>query len=78
MTDELLDYTAVAALANVVPATLRRYRADGRMPEPDELPTPDRPRWRTSTINAWLAARPGRGAPGHKRQTNPSRAKGHQ
>lgn len=66
--DELLSYAEVAALTGISAATLRSYRAAGRMPAPDELPVPDRPRWRRSTIVGWMANRPGRGAPGQTRR----------
>jgi hypothetical protein len=58
---DLLSYQEVAKLAKVSAATLRGYRAAQRMPEPDELPAPDRPRWRRDTIETWLRTRPGRG-----------------
>lgn len=66
-TDALLDYAGVAALTGLTPSTLRRYRSIGLLPEPDELPVPDRPRWRAETIRRWQAERPGRGAPGRTR-----------
>ena len=66
--DALLGYSDVAAMTGLSTATLRSYRAAGRFPEPDELPVPDRPRWRESTITAWLENRPGMGAPGRKRR----------
>jgi predicted DNA-binding transcriptional regulator AlpA len=72
MNDDLLDYAGVAALTGLSTATLRGYRAAGRMPAPDVMPAPDRPRWRESTITTWLAdpeQRPGRGAPGRPRKT---------
>ncbi|WP_256789863.1 MarR family transcriptional regulator [Frankia sp. AvcI1] len=64
--DDLLDYAAIAALLStpdrtVKPSSVRGYRTRGQMPEPDELPAPDRPRWRRSTITEWLANRPGKG-----------------
>ncbi len=67
MNDELLDYAEVAAITGHSAATLRGYRAAGRMPEPDVM-LADRPRWRSATITAWLADRPGRGAPGLQRK----------
>ena len=67
MPDELLDYAAVAAMTGLATSTLRRYRSIGRLPEPDALPAPDRPRWLPATIRQWAATRPGRGAPGRKR-----------
>ena len=71
MSDELLDYAGVAAVTGLSAATLRGYRAAGRMPDPDASPAPDRPRWRRATITSWLAERPGRGAPGRTRKTQP-------
>lgn len=62
-TDRLLSYTEVAELTGLAPVTLRKYRQLGYLPEPDELPVPDRPRWRASTIRAWMKNRPGRGTP---------------
>jgi hypothetical protein len=61
--DDLMSYDDIAIMTSLSPGTLRGYRAAGRMPEPDELPAHDRPRWRRSTITAWLAERPGRGRP---------------
>lgn len=61
MDDELLDYRAIAALTGLTTSTLRHYRAKGLLPEADASPVPDRPRWRRSTVDAWLASRPGRG-----------------
>lgn len=68
---ELLGYAEIAALAGVEAATLRKYRQQGYLPEPDELVAPDRPRWKRSTVEAWLDSRPGRGAPGRPRSGNP-------
>jgi predicted DNA-binding transcriptional regulator AlpA len=65
--DKLLDYAGVAKRTGLAPSTLRRYRSIGLLPEPDELPVPDRPRWRESTIDEWMQNRPGRGAPGRPR-----------
>jgi predicted DNA-binding transcriptional regulator AlpA len=66
-TDPLLDYAGIAALIGVGTSTVRAYAARGYLPEPDSMPVPDRPRWHRSTIRAWHASRPGRGAPGVKR-----------
>ncbi len=60
--DPLLSYRDIANIAGIQPKTVRNYRASGRMPPPDDLDVPDRPRWRESTVRAWLAKRPGQGA----------------
>ena len=73
---ELLDYAGVATLTGLAASTLRQYRANGRMPEPDAMPAPDRPRWTAATIRAWVAARPGRGAPGRPRRRKATQAGG--
>jgi predicted DNA-binding transcriptional regulator AlpA len=65
--DPLLSYGEVSALTGLSPSALRRYRTGGHFPEPDARPVPDRPRWRKSTIEAWLASRPGSGSPGRPR-----------
>ncbi|MCM3882143.1 helix-turn-helix domain-containing protein [Frankia sp. R82] len=62
MDDPLLSYSEIATIAGVSAKTMRNYRAAGRFPPPDELPAPDRPRWRRSTVLDWLATRPGQGA----------------
>lgn len=65
--DPLLGYAQITQLtADTRPRpikanSLRALRATGRMPEPDDLSVPDRPRWQRSTIVAWLASRPGQG-----------------
>jgi hypothetical protein len=59
--DPLLGYRELAEVAGVKPNTLRSYRAQGRMPPPDDDSVPDRPRWRLSTFQAWMRDRPGRG-----------------
>lgn len=58
---KLLDYAGIAARTGLSAGTLRKYRMLGYLPEPDLLPTPDRPRWYATTIEDWLASRPGRG-----------------
>jgi predicted DNA-binding transcriptional regulator AlpA len=70
-TDGPLSYEEVAAITGLTAATLRFYRSKGLLPEPDASPVPDRPRWRRSTIDNWLANRPGRGAPGRPRRRTP-------
>lgn len=60
-TDPLLDYRDIAEMTGLSQSTLRTYRTQGRLPEPDELPAADRPRWRKSTVERWLTTRPGQG-----------------
>lgn len=64
--DPMLGYAEIAALMaergyRATVKGLRAQRAMGRLPEPDAHPAPDRPRWRRSTILAWLDNRPGQG-----------------
>lgn len=66
-----LDYAAVAALTGLTPATLRRYRTIGLLPEPDASAAADRPRWTEPAIRAWMAERPGRG---RRRSAEPAEA----
>lgn len=74
-TDPYLDTIEVAKMAGVTYNTARFYlqqaRANRRAgaPKPGDMPEPDRvfgrsPAWRRSTIESWLAARPGQGAGG--------------
>lgn len=59
----LLDAESAAARARVKRGTWTSYVARGQAPRPDErdLRTGS-PRWRESTVDEWLAARPGQGA----------------
>ncbi len=59
--DPLLDIRAMANLAGVKPNTMHRYKSEGRLPSPDDVDVPDRPRWRRSTFEVWMASRPGSG-----------------
>ncbi|OHV20988.1 MarR family transcriptional regulator [Parafrankia soli] len=70
--DPLIGYAEISGLAGIKASTLRGYRAQGRLPEPDNTEVSDRPRWRTSTITAWLANRPGRGARTDLRPPDPA------
>lgn len=70
---DLLAYADIAVITGLSAATLRGYRTAGRLPEPDDLTVPDRPRWHRSTITTWLAQRPGRGAPGKPRKARTPR-----
>ena len=73
--DPYLDTLEVAKLVGVTYNTARFYlqqaRANRRSgtSKPGDMPEPDRifgrsPAWRRSTIEAWLASRPGQGAGG--------------
>jgi predicted DNA-binding transcriptional regulator AlpA len=59
--EQLLSMRDIAAELGLEYGTIRKYRSEGRLPEPDEFPTEDRPRWRRETILRWQAARPGSG-----------------
>jgi predicted DNA-binding transcriptional regulator AlpA len=59
--DPLLTTGEAARVLGVKPETVRRYRASGGFPEPDEH-AGRTPLWHASTITAWQ--RPGRGAGG--------------
>jgi hypothetical protein len=68
-----LDTSAVADRIGVTPATVRLYLkrtrrriADGLPVRPQDLPLPDvqvqrSPAWHVTTIDTWMASRPGRG-----------------
>ena len=70
--DPLLGYREMAERAGIKPGTLRNYRHQGRLPPPDDESVPDRPRWRASTFEAWMATRPGHG--GRPPKTKPDDA----
>ncbi|WP_261561836.1 MarR family transcriptional regulator [Frankia tisae] len=64
--DDLLGYADIVTLTEqrgtpIKRNSLRALRATHRMPEPDDLTFPDRPRWRRATITTWLDNRPGKG-----------------
>lgn len=59
--DPLISVTEMARQAGVTRSTMSNYRSEGRLPPPDDTSVPDRPRWRQSTFDSWLASRPGRG-----------------
>ncbi len=69
MTDQLTTADA-AALVGVDPATWRKYVSDGRAPQPDGR-LGRTPWWTRSTIDAWLAARPGQGKGGGRPRKRP-------
>lgn len=64
----LLDYRAISSITGLAPSTLRKYRSQGLLPEPDDQTFADRPRWAPVTIATWMDNRPGRGAPGRPRR----------
>lgn len=53
--DELLEPQVVASLLGMNVRTFRRLRRTGDAPK--ELDVGGRPRWKRSTVNAWLATR---------------------
>jgi hypothetical protein len=59
--DPLIDYREMARLSGLTAGTLRVYRRQGYLPEPDDVSQPARPRWKLSTFLRWMATRPGRG-----------------
>jgi hypothetical protein len=63
--DPLLGVVDAAHHAGTRPATWRAYVSRGQAPPPDQVHTTPggrrRPLWRTSTVSAWLTARPGSG-----------------
>lgn len=64
--DRLLTGPQAAKLVGVAPGTWRAYVARGQAPapdDPDEETTPSRrnPRWKASTVEAFMAARRGQG-----------------
>lgn len=72
---DYLDLHAVAERTGLAYSTIRHYHnsAEARRrsgaPRPGDFPPPDEtfgrsPAWRGATMDAWLAARPGRGAGG--------------
>lgn len=60
-----LGLSGLAERAGIRMGTIQRYSREGRLPEPDVL-VGEGPRavrgWSVQTVDAWLAARPGRGA----------------
>ncbi|WP_333746208.1 helix-turn-helix transcriptional regulator [Streptomyces sp. IBSBF 2950] len=74
--DPYLDTAQVGARIGVSADSIRLYLkrtrrriSDGLKKRPQDLPLPDSqfrrsPVWRESTINAWIASRPGRGRRG--------------
>jgi predicted DNA-binding transcriptional regulator AlpA len=60
---QILDRAAVAARVGVAAKSVTRYWERGQMPQPDGWVS-GRPWWYETTIEEWLANRPGRGAGG--------------
>jgi hypothetical protein len=55
---ELWSYVEIAAHLGVRPETVKSYRRQGVMPEPDVVSALGKPRWYADTIRAWTARRP--------------------
>lgn len=52
--DVLLDRQGVADFCGLSIETIKQYRSDGVMPEPDHLVgTEQKPMWKPSTITKW-------------------------
>lgn len=63
MTTIYLSLADIAARVGVEPSTIRTYRSQGRLPEPDAMTGPT-PGWLPATVDAWVKNRPGRGVGG--------------
>ncbi len=59
--DPLIGYAEMGRRAGIRPGTLSGYLQAGRLPRPDDVSVFDRPRWRLSTFERWMASRPGPG-----------------
>lgn len=62
----MITYLSLADIAErvgVEASTIRTYRSQGRLPEPDAMTGPT-PGWLPETVDEWMAARPGRGVGG--------------
>lgn len=60
-----LGLAALAERAGITRGTAARYQSEGRLPAPDIILVEGARQargWLPATIDAWLAARPGRGA----------------
>lgn len=63
--EEIVGNDAAAAYVGVRPGTWRPYVLRGKAPEPDRREISSGhalPVWKRSTLDEWLAARPGQGA----------------
>lgn len=58
--DNYYDPAALAELLGIARTSIHRYRIRGDIPEPDDH-AGRTPLWRKTTINEWLAGRPGHG-----------------
>ncbi len=69
--DEIVGNRAAADYVGVSVNAWRPYVARGQAPKPDLPPVVEKgkalPRWRRSTLDAWKAARPGRGVGGGRK-----------
>jgi len=69
-----LSLADIAERLGLQASTVRMYRSEGRLPEPDAMTGPT-PGWLPETIDEWHASRPGRGVGGgrpRKTTTDPS------
>lgn len=71
--DEYLDIAGVAREIGVGQSTVRKYKAEGRMPKPD-ITIGGSPGWKPATIAEWKATRPGQGAGGGRPAADPMAA----
>ena len=55
---DLWSYAQIAAHIGVQPDTVKSYRRQGVLPEPDVVTVLGQPRWYEDTIRAWSARRP--------------------
>jgi hypothetical protein len=55
---ELWSYAQIAAHIGVRPETVKSYRRQGVLPEPDVVTVLGQPRWYADTIRSWSAGRP--------------------
>lgn len=66
-----LSLADIAERAGVEANTMRTYRSQGRLPEPDAMTGPT-PGWLPETIEQWLTNRPGRGVGGGRPRKTPA------
>lgn len=58
-----LSLADIAERLGIGASTVRTYRSQGRLPEPDAMTGPT-PGWLPATIDRWLEQRPGQGVGG--------------